>query len=127
LTPLSSSGGVASSWVVDRSLMHNQGGPLLLDTVELLGWFVQDCTSGEWIDINTTIYAPFGDPLTIINFNNSYDVRHGYGNIVTNQLLETRFACPHATPSYQTVLRNGEAQSVLSVGRVNYAVVVKHR
>jgi hypothetical protein len=119
------SGTPPTDWVADRAIMHNQGGPLLLDTVELAGFYVQDCRTGTWVNIEETVYAPQGEPLS--RQGSRFDVRHGYGNIVRKGLLDARFDCAFDPPQFTDVLLDGVRTTVPTAGRVHFAVVVEHR
>lgn len=124
LTPFQSSSGPASDWIIDRALAQTFNKSYLLNTVEFKGLYVRHCTSGEWVNVNNTVYAPLQYPLLLGSW--MFTLNHHYENTLINTLLDTDFACPNVPVKMATVLVNGSAQSVLARGRVHFAYVVEH-
>ncbi|RYZ78898.1 MAG: hypothetical protein EOO68_39660, partial [Moraxellaceae bacterium] len=124
LTPTPKTPQAASNWIIDRALAHSVNREFLLNTVEFKGLYVRHCSSGEWVNVNDTVYAPLQFPLRIGS--QMFSLVHHYSNTLTNTLLDTDFACAGMPARKENVLVNGVAQQVLSVGRVHFAYVVEH-
>jgi hypothetical protein len=125
LTPVPGSGTPPQSYIVDLAQAHTHVKPRLLNTASLAGFYVQECVSKQWVNINQTALAPASPPLTLIP--GQYVLNHFFSKTKTNVLLDERYSCPRTPPSYVDVLFEGSPRTVLSEGRVNFAFVVDHR
>jgi uncharacterized protein YxeA len=125
LTPFSSSAGLATSWIVDRALAQSFNQSYLLNTVEFKGLYVRHCTTGAWVNVNNTVYAPLQPPLLLGSW--MFSLNHHYANTLSNVLLDANFACPNVPVKLTNVLFDGRNQSVLAKGRVHFVYVVEHR
>jgi len=125
LTPNPNSGNPPQSWIVDLAQAHSHDGPLLLNTATLGGFYIQECVSKEWVNINQTVYAPTSPPLQLTP--GHYYLNHFFVKTLTNVLLNERYSCPREVPAYVDVLFQGSPRHVLSEGKVNFAFVVQHR
>ncbi len=124
--PLDGRPAAATRWVVDHAIMHNQGGPLLGKTATVVGFYVQDCATGVWINARDTIYGGLAALRTTV-WGGYYDVSHGYANIVSGGLIDTQFACAREPERFDFVKLDDEVVQVASAGRVRFALVVQHR
>lgn len=124
LTPIPSSE-PATSWIVDLALAQSFKRNFYSNTVEFKGMYVRTCNSGEWVNINNTIYAPLEPPFTLGT--STFGLNHYYSNSVNNILLDTDFSCPGSPVKTARVSVDGVTQSVLSIGRVHFAYVIEHQ
>jgi hypothetical protein len=115
-----------SSWIVDRALAHTQQRTLLLDKVAVLGLYVKDCASGEWINASRTPFAPQSE-LLLSAVDGEYVLGHFYSNVELNGFLSERFDCPTEPVSFTTVMTADGERSVQRVGDVTFAYVVEQR
>jgi hypothetical protein len=118
--------GDGSLWVIDRAIMHNQRGRLRHGSLEVVGFYVKDCFSGEWVDASQTVYGP-ANALTVGTYSGQYDVHHGYANIVSHGFVDPQFECvTDATPTDE-IVRDGVRTEIPVRGIVDFALVVEHR
>ncbi len=125
LTPTPKTSQPANNWIIDRAIAHSINREYLMNSVAFKGLYVRHCSSGQWINVNNTVYAPIQSPLRIGS--QLYSLVHHYSNTLTNTLIDTNFACAGVPEKRENVLVNGVAQNVLAVGRVHFAYVVEHQ
>ncbi len=125
LTPTTKTAQGASHWIIDRALARSVDRDFLLNSVAFKGLYVRHCSSGKWINVNETVYAPVQSPLQLGP--QMFSLVHHYSNTLTNTLLDTNFACARVPAKRENVVVNGVTQSVLAIGRVHFAYVVEHQ
>lgn len=125
LTPNPKTSQAANNWIIDRALAHSVNREFLLNSVVFKGLYVRHCSTGVWVNVNDTVYAPLQSPLRLGP--QMFSLVHHYSNTLTNTLIDTNYACPGSPARRENVLVNGVAQSVLAVGRVHFAYVVEHQ
>lgn len=124
LTPLSA-GSPVTYWVLDRAAAHTVMAPLRSKEVVLRGFYVQECATGSWVNVENTLFAPSEHPLKI--WSNYYLLNHFFVDIVTNGLMDPRFDCPDPRHSSVDVLVDGVVQSSPTKSTVEFAFVLEHR
>ena len=132
-----------AGWIIDNPQASTVDGELIRSTVEFKGLYIEDCYTGEWINVLNTEYAYNVDPLVVISSMNMFTLNHYYIKTlaVTGEpliYLNERFLCdqPNDEAEYDVVALPGvdddndginDDQILLIEGSARFAYVVEHR
>ncbi|VUD66660.1 Endoglucanase C [Thalassocella blandensis] len=132
-----------AGWIIDNPQASTVDGDILRSTVVFKGLYVEDCFTGQWINVLNTEYAYNIDPLVVIPSLNLYTLNHYYVKTVAVKeapltYLNERFLCdqPNDEAEYDVVALPGvdedhdgvnDDQIILIEGSAKFAYVVEHR
>lgn len=130
-------------WIIDNAQASTVDGELLKSKVEFKGLYIEDCITGEWVNVQNTEYAYNSDPMVVIESMGLFMLNHYFiKTLAVKQaplvFLNERFLCErNGDPvQYDVVELPGvdedgdglnDLQIVMVEGSARFAYVVEHR
>lgn len=130
-------------WIIDNPQASTVDGDMKKSTVEFKGLYIEDCYTGEWINIQNTEFAYNSDPLVIIPSLNFFTLNHYYIKTLAVQgepliFLNERFLCDQENDiaEFDVVVLPGidedgdgvnDEQIVMVEGSAKFAYVIDHK
>ena len=138
LTPYNGGG-----WIIDRAQAHSVQGTFLLNSVEFKGMYVEDCATGEWINVEDTVYAFTTFPFGFNESTQQYYLNHFYPKTISVfapplVYMDEQFMCgePVNPAEFSLATLPGtdldgdgvlDEATIMTKGTGRFAYVVEHR